>query len=281
LFNPFTIASCLARTTSVITNTLILCAIAAASKGRSFAFITLLGLAAYLSLHPALLFPPLALLCYDQKRAKYPSLDAKTFTLTHVGGLVAVVSGLLYLSVLLTGSTQFLASTYGTPLLLPDLTPNVGLWWYFFTEMFDSFRNFFLGVFWLHMASYVGGLTIRLRTRPLFVSAILLGIFAVFQPYPSITDSALFLGMLPLFKHVFPRKFTKSTHYATTDRSSYEIPILGDSSVDVCFLARASILPSLDICRVWQRKFLLCHYSGLESWLHRRHLRFAVCGIER
>ena len=30
---------------------------------------------------------------------------------------------------------------------MPDLTPNVGMWWYFFTEMFDHFRPFFLGVF--------------------------------------------------------------------------------------------------------------------------------------
>jgi GPI-anchor transamidase subunit U len=30
---------------------------------------------------------------------------------------------------------------------LPDLTPNPGLWWYFFMEMFDHFRPFFLMVF--------------------------------------------------------------------------------------------------------------------------------------
>ena len=34
-----------------------------------------------------------------------------------------------------------------TRLTLPDLTPNPGLWWYFFTEMFDHFRPFFLMVF--------------------------------------------------------------------------------------------------------------------------------------
>lgn len=28
-----------------------------------------------------------------------------------------------------------------------DLTPNVGMWWYFFNEMFDHFRPFFRGVF--------------------------------------------------------------------------------------------------------------------------------------
>jgi hypothetical protein len=31
--------------------------------------------------------------------------------------------------------------------LLPDLTPNPGLWWYFFTEMFEHFRPFYLMVF--------------------------------------------------------------------------------------------------------------------------------------
>ena len=60
-------------------------------------------------------------------------------------------------------SWEFLASTYGVQFTLSDLTPNIGLWWYFFIEMFDSFREFFLAVFWLHMASYVGGMTIRGR----------------------------------------------------------------------------------------------------------------------
>src|SRR5436853_7765493 len=48
-----------------------------------------------------------------------------------------------------------MASTYGVHLLLPDLTPNVGLWWSFFIEMFVSFREFFLcfsaafgGLYW-------------------------------------------------------------------------------------------------------------------------------------
>ena len=59
-------------------------------------------------------------------------------------------------------SWRFLTATYGIQLAFTDLTPNIGLWWYFFIEMFDSFRDFFLGVFWIHMASYVGGVTIKL-----------------------------------------------------------------------------------------------------------------------
>jgi phosphatidylinositol glycan class U len=207
LFNPFTIATCIARPTSVITTTFILHAIASAATARSLTFILSLSFASYLSLYPVLLFPPLALVCYDQRASRLKrSENPVAFTLAHLLGLCFAVGSLLLLSFLITGSWQFVASTYGTPLLLPDLTPNVGLWWYFFIEMFDSFREFFLGVFWLHMASYVGGLCIRLRKQPLFALVALLGIIAIFQPYPSIADSALFLGLVPLYRHIFPCK---------------------------------------------------------------------------
>jgi phosphatidylinositol glycan class U len=205
LFNPFTIATCIARPTSVLTNTFILFAIANAATARSLTFILALSFASYLSLYPILLFPPLAILCYDQRALRSNQSESTVaFTLSHLAALSGVISALLCLSNTITGSWQFLASTYGTPLLLPDLTPNVGLWWYFFIEMFDSFREFFLGVFWLHMASYVGGLCIRLRRQPLFATVAMTGIIAIFQPYPSIADSALFLGLIPLYRHIFP-----------------------------------------------------------------------------
>jgi phosphatidylinositol glycan class U len=216
LFNPLTVATCIARPTSVITSTFILHAISAATTARSLTFLLSLSFASYLSLYPILLFPPLALICYDQQTARRTSPpNAVGFTFAHLAGLSAAIGALLYLSYALTGSWQFIASTYGTPLLLPDLTPNVGLWWYFFIEMFDSFREFFLGVFWLHMASYVGGLSIKLRKQPLFAAVAMLGVIAVFQPYPSIADSALFLGTVPLYRHVFPCKSSSLLPYAS------------------------------------------------------------------
>lgn len=125
----------------------------------------------------------------------------------HFGILLASVAGLLGISTLVVGDfAEFMAATYGFQLLVPDLTPNVGLWWYFFIEIFDSFREFFLGVFWLHLAAYVGGLTVRLRQQPLFVITSLLGIFAVFKPYPSISDASLYFALLPLYRHLFPCK---------------------------------------------------------------------------
>ena len=164
-----------------------------------------LGLASYLSLYPALLLAPLLLLCNDQSKVRGKSISPTSFLISHLSAFSASVAWFLYVSSLLTGgSWEFLSSTYGVHLLLPDLTPNVGLWWYFFIEMFDSFREFFLGVFWLHLGGYVGGLCIRLRKQPLFVITTLLGICAIFKPYPSISDTSLYFALIPLYRHIFP-----------------------------------------------------------------------------
>jgi GPI-anchor transamidase subunit U len=45
------------------------------------------------------------------------------------------------------GGLGWMKNSWGAVFMLPDLTPNTGLWWYFFTEMFDHFRPFFLSVF--------------------------------------------------------------------------------------------------------------------------------------
>lgn len=44
-----------------------------------------------------------------------------------------------------------------------DLTPNVGLFWYFFTEMFDHFRTFFLWTFQVNSFIFAIPLGISLR----------------------------------------------------------------------------------------------------------------------
>uniref|UniRef100_L2FX93 Gpi transamidase component pig-u n=1 Tax=Colletotrichum fructicola (strain Nara gc5) TaxID=1213859 RepID=L2FX93_COLFN len=177
LFNPFTIATCIGRSTSIFSTCAILHAIAKAISGA-----------------------PLGAMDPARRIA-----STSHFALANTGVVAAVLGALFLMSFLLTGASwEFLSSTYGAQLTLNDLTPNVGLWWYFFIEMFDSFRSFFLAVFWLHLSSYVLPLTIRIRSQPLVVLTLLLGIFAIFKPYPSIADTSLFLAMLPLFRHIFP-----------------------------------------------------------------------------
>jgi hypothetical protein len=48
-------------------------------------------------------------------------------------------------------------------LSVPDLTPNVGIFWYYFVEMFDHFRPLFLVVFQLNALLYALPITYRLQ----------------------------------------------------------------------------------------------------------------------
>ncbi|XP_015924448.1 phosphatidylinositol glycan anchor biosynthesis class U protein [Parasteatoda tepidariorum] len=103
----------------------------------------------------------------------------------------------------MTGSWSFLSSTYGFILSAPDLTPNIGLFWYFFTEMFEHFRIFFLWTFQLNVFIYVTPLAIRLRKEPMFLLFIYLVIITIFKSYPCIGDVALYFSLLPIWSHLF------------------------------------------------------------------------------
>ncbi|KAG2218148.1 hypothetical protein INT45_007851 [Circinella minor] len=150
-----------------------------------------IALAGYLGLYPAMLVVPLILM--------QPS--SKSFGMITTFALSIV--GLLGISRWLVGSWDFIAATYGVILFLSDLTPNTGMFWYFFIEIFDQFRSFFMVVFQFHAFIFVAPLCIKLRHQPLFVITVLCGIMSVFKSYPAVGDAALFLGLLPLHDELF------------------------------------------------------------------------------
>jgi len=116
---------------------------------------------------------------------------------------IAWVAALLGLSYMLVGSWDFIAATYGVTLLVSDLTLNIGLFLYFFIEMFDQFRPFFLVVFQLHAFIFAAPLSIKLKEHPLFAVFVLCGIMSIFKPYPSIGDASLYLAFLPVHDEIF------------------------------------------------------------------------------
>lgn len=237
LLNPFTLLTCLARPTTVFTTFFVLLSIRHAAQGKPTSTAFALALASYTSLHPVLLLPPVGLLCYDQiSKASPPpatkdgkAVQSKTttsttptplaFTISLLAPFIATTALLLALSRLLLPSFTFLHSLYLTPLSLPDLTPNPGLWWYFFTEMFDAFRSFFLGVFWLHMLAYSVPFTVRLRAQPLAAVIAMLGVLAIFQPYANVGEVGAWLASSCLMGHVFSSKsYNPSSSHETISR---------------------------------------------------------------
>ncbi|TMW41060.1 hypothetical protein DOY81_013860, partial [Sarcophaga bullata] len=81
-----------------------------------------------------------------------------------------------------------------------DLQPNIGLFWYFFTEMFD-FRTMFLVTFQMNATVlYFGPLSLKLRKEPILLATILIGLMSIFRAYPCIGDVAFYLALLPMWK---------------------------------------------------------------------------------
>ncbi|XP_041436175.1 phosphatidylinositol glycan anchor biosynthesis class U protein-like [Xenopus laevis] len=64
-------------------------------------------------------------------------------------------------SFFLLNSWDFIPSIYGFILSVPDLTPNIGLFWYFFAEMFEHFSLFFVCIFQINVFFYTLPLTIN------------------------------------------------------------------------------------------------------------------------
>ena len=97
---------------------------------------------------------------------------------------------------------------------MPDLRPNVGLFWYFFTEMFEHFRLLYLWAFQMNaLVLYLIPLSLRTRRDPILLAASLTGITAMFKSYPSLGDVGFYLALLPMWAHIFPCKILKLYAY--------------------------------------------------------------------
>ncbi|KAF8198070.1 GPI transamidase subunit PIG-U [Pholiota molesta] len=207
LLNPYILLSSLALSTSSIENTLMLVSIMFACQGKAPASLFVLSFLAHLSLSwIVVLFPILILLVSSpvSHLASPKALQAnfrRMFSL--FGDFYVYIVTLTLISTLICGNSNWVSQTWGATLTLPDLTPTTGLWWYFFTEMFDHFRPFFLMVFNVHVLIYVVPICMKFQYDPLFATFLLLGILALFKSYPTLSDPGLFLSMIAVFPEIY------------------------------------------------------------------------------
>ncbi|XP_078336360.1 GPI-anchor transamidase component PIGU-like isoform X1 [Crassostrea virginica] len=205
-FNPYSISACLARSTAVFNNIILLLALFYMLKGNAILSAVFVAMAAYISMYPIILCVPVAVhyfLISRKGRVQYNDTTAGVSYLQIVGVTFVSLALMLLFSMLFVGSWEFIPSTYGFILGVPDLTPNLGLFWYFFTEMFEHFRTFFICVFQINAVIYTIPLAIRLREHPPFLFFMLLYTIGIFKSYPSYGDVGLIFSLLPLWKHVY------------------------------------------------------------------------------
>lgn len=192
LFNPFSVLSCVAQSGSMLMQLPVIASIFFACHGNSVMCNICLAFASYLSVHPILLFPPLVLLSFQNNPS--PNLGKHIVTAAlHCGGWLVA---LLYLSYLQYHSWQFIHSVHLFIVQSPDLTPNIGLWWYFFCLVFSTFRSFFLFIFHIHLLVYPTSLILRLQHQPLFATAVSLAAINIFKPCPTVADTAMHIALM-------------------------------------------------------------------------------------
>ncbi|XP_051489478.1 phosphatidylinositol glycan anchor biosynthesis class U protein isoform X1 [Apus apus] len=205
LLNPYTVMSCVAKSTCAINNTVTAFFILATIKGSAFLSAVFLALATYQSLYPLTLFAP-ALLYLLQRQFIPIKLKSKSFwlyTMQYAALYLCSLVVIICLSFFLLNSWDFIPSVYGFILSVPDLTPNIGLFWYFFAEMFEHFSLFFICVFQINVFFYTIPLAIKLKEHPMFFMFVQIAIISIFKSYPTVGDVALYMAFLPVWSHLY------------------------------------------------------------------------------
>ncbi|GMT00473.1 hypothetical protein PENTCL1PPCAC_22647 [Pristionchus entomophagus] len=186
LLNPISVATCASLSISVFL-VFILSIFTAAFLYKQWMMASIfLALSSQFSLYPVVLLAPLINRMNGRRVITILvfllSLTAFTFTNFILGGK----------------SWKFVEHTYLFNLKVEDLTPNVGIFWYFFTEIFTHFYDFFLILFQLNIFVYVLPLAITLRNASFLNLIVSFALIAVFVPYPSLSDATIFFALLPL-----------------------------------------------------------------------------------
>lgn len=237
LWNPFTILTCLGSSTSPIENLMV--ALTLYGSCSRLAPLAAFGwvMATHLSLYPVILIVPVILLfgygpdsppkklllrkgSGADAREGVESRKRNTGVGSSVNGVQSfswkpvlhflVWAFIWWLYVLFlcgiqlsrsSSLTEMFKKTYGFILSVEDLSPNIGIFWYFFAEVFKFFEVFFLIVFHMNVLFMILPLAIRLKHRPCFLAFVYIAISSTLKTYPSIADSALYLSLLALFSN--------------------------------------------------------------------------------
>lgn len=197
IFNPLLLASIYGKSASALTNMAIVASIYHAIEGDPLLSIMWHAISVGLNLHPILLAAPLLVATYQ----------GPTLLFKQVGAFTAVLSLYLLASYYYANGWEFIASTFGCRLFYKLLTPNIGLYWYLFSQVFEFFRPLFTN--FLQALSLVYGIPIAIRFKkdPLFMVTMALAIHTLLQPYPTVAELGLVISLYLLLPELGPCNF--------------------------------------------------------------------------
>ena len=217
LLNPLSIMSCVAMSLQIPLNLMVIAAITFSCLGWLLPSALAQAVAIYMSPYLLVLLLPLAMLSAGKGRLrKVRMVYSAIFVLS-------LVWTLLFLSYLYIGGStdylleldgnygwSFLDRVYGFQFFVEDLQPNIGVSWYFHTEVFQHFRLLFLFVFQYHVFLYTIPICYKFADYPMTACWLLLTLVCLFKPYPSLGDVVLFLSIFPVLSHLLNHMTYKS-----------------------------------------------------------------------
>ena len=198
--NPFTISTCVVKSTLTIGN-MFIALFLYESVCANVLFSTLyLALSSYENLYTLQLLFAATLFCYKYNKNKllFKTCIAQTIFCFVVWFLFLIAVAYMY-----ENSLNSVFEHIYFMLTVPDQTPNIGIFWYFFTEIFDHFQLFFLFVFQFHVVIFSLPLSIKLKNDPVLLAFITIAIISVFKSYPTFGDAGLWMSLLPMWSHTF------------------------------------------------------------------------------
>lgn len=203
LFNPYIILNCVGFTTTVFSNLLNSITLVAMVRHSIFWSCISIALLTLQNLYPISLLVPVAIyICNNESKKNVKSIII-TLTITFLS-IFTLLLGICYY---IMGSWSFLWNTFGFILLVPDVRPNIGLYWYFLTEMFEHFKSLFIASFQINVGLlYVVPLALKLRRQPILLAFSYLAIITIFKSYPCIGDVGFYISLIPFWMHLFQRK---------------------------------------------------------------------------
>eukprot|EP00963_Diacronema_lutheri_P001049 scaffold68_cov340-Pavlova_lutheri.AAC.2 len=212
LWNPCTLATCLAGSVAAIENACVLGALVAAVQSNVPLASFFIVAGTYLSLHPIIYALPVGVILVrgtenllnvnkDDHNRKKDTKAAWRFVAWFVAWSVLLIG--LSEGILFSGnheqSAHWMSQVYGFILGVGDLSPNMGLYWYLLVEMFDDFRGLFTFALQMGSLALLPVLFLRLSDRPVFLACVQAVIISLFRPYPTFADQALYCTLIPLF----------------------------------------------------------------------------------
>ncbi|CAG99254.1 GPI-anchor transamidase subunit GAB1 [Kluyveromyces lactis] len=189
--NPLVLLSCVSQSTCLFVNLSISTSLLFALSRQFSLSAICIALAGYLSPYAYLLLIPLAGIC-----------GSNSFGLVVKCTLVSIVLQLISFK-LNNDNWNYLTSTYWILITFSKIRPNLGLWWYFFIEMFEFFIPFFKSVFNIFVVSFIPPFTIRFNQQSFYAFVLCLGWITLTKSYPTLGDGGFFLSFIPFFKPIF------------------------------------------------------------------------------